>query len=120
MFSKSISDIPYELLNFLSCITRGLFLPVISSGYRSTLTGSQRQRLGIARGMFTQPHLLVLDGASISESIRHLRGSTTVIMIAHRLSSVRDADMVIYLSGGKNVAARLFDEVRNSAPDFDH
>ncbi len=94
------------------------------------ISGGQRQRLGIARAMFTRPHLLVLDEAtssldseteaSISEAINSLRGSTTVVMIAHRLSTVRSADIVVYLSEGKIMAIGTFEEVRNNVPDFDH
>lgn len=93
------------------------------------MSGGQRQRLGIARAMFTRPHLLVLDEAtssldgeteaSISEAIHALRGTTTVVMIAHRLSTVRNADLVVYLSEGKVVATGTFEEVRRAVPDFD-
>ena len=93
------------------------------------ISGGQRQRLGIARAMFTRPHLLVLDEATssldggteanISDAIHALRGSTTVVMIAHRLSTVRDADIVIYLSEGTVKAIGNFDEVRMVVPDFD-
>lgn len=94
------------------------------------ISGGQRQRLGIARAMFTRPHLLVLDEAtssldgeteaSISEAIHDLRGSTTVVMIAHRLSTVRNADIVVYLSEGRIKATGTFEEVRTAVPDFDH
>ena len=99
-------------------------------GERGTkISGGQRQRLGIARAMFTKPALLVLDEATsaldgetelrVSDAIRNLRGSTTVILIAHRLSTVRDADKVIYMADGRIIASGTFDEVRKQVPDFD-
>ena len=99
-------------------------------GERGTnMSGGQRQRLGIARAMFTRPYILILDEttssldgeteANISEAIRALRGSTTVVMIAHRLSTVRNVDIVVYLTEGKIVAKGTFEEVRNAVSDFD-
>jgi len=116
-----------HLDEFVADLPEGLDTQVGERG--AQLSGGQRQRLGIARAMFTCPHLLVLDEATssldgetesnISEAINTLKGSTTVVMIAHRLSTVRNADMVVYLSDGQILAKGTFQQVRESVPDFD-
>jgi ABC-type multidrug transport system fused ATPase/permease subunit len=93
------------------------------------LSGGQRQRLGIARALTTSPQLLVLDEATssldseteteLTESIQALKGSSTIIMIAHRLSTVRQADKVVYLNEGRIQAIGTFEEVRSQVPNFD-
>ena len=100
------------------------------TGDRGTqISGGQRQRLGIARAMFTKPKILVLDEATsaldgetesnISESIKLLKGGVTVIMIAHRLSTVKHCDEVVYMENGEIISAGTFDEVRKQVPNFD-
>lgn len=116
-----------HLEEFVMSLPEGIETQVGERGAK--ISGGQRQRLGIARAMFTRPHLLVLDEAtssldgeteaSISEAIHSLRGSTTVVLIAHRLSTVRNVDTVVYLSNGKVLASGTFDEVRQAVPDFD-
>jgi ATP-binding cassette subfamily C protein len=93
---------------------------------QDNLSGGQIQRLGLARALYTQPKLIVLDEAtsaldaeseaSISESIRNIGADTTVIVIAHRLSTVQTADQVHVIDDGKLVASGTFKELRNSVP----
>lgn len=99
-------------------------------GERGTkLSGGQRQRLGIARALFTKPKLIIFDEATssldgqteseISNSILELKGDVTLIVIAHRLSTVKSADKVVYLEHGEVRSVGTFDEVRSAVPDFD-
>ena len=93
------------------------------------LSGGQRQRLGIARALFTKPKLIVLDEATsaldgqtefdISEAIFSLRGKVTILLIAHRLSTVKHADKIVYMEQGKILAIGTFNEVRNQISNFD-
>ena len=116
-----------QLTSFVKNLPHGLETKVGQSG--GFISGGQKQRIGVARAMFTKPLLLVLDEATssldseteaaLSEAIQSLRGSTTVIMIAHRLSTVREADMVVYMDDGKILAFGKFDYVRSQIADFD-
>lgn len=90
------------------------------------LSGGQRQRLGIARALYTRPRLVVLDEAtsaldaetesSIAGTIRALEGEVTTVIIAHRLSTVRDVDQLVYLDSGRVISAGSFEEVRAQVP----
>ena len=116
-----------QLEDFVKSLPEGLDSEVGQRGTR--ISGGQRQRLGIARAMFTRPKLLVLDEATssldgqteadISAAIQGLHGSVTIVMIAHRLSTVLHADQVIYMSEGRILSQGTFNEVRAAVPDFD-
>jgi ABC-type multidrug transport system fused ATPase/permease subunit len=115
-----------QLADFVRDLPLGLETQVGERGTK--ISGGQRQRLGIARAMFTKPKLLVLDEATssldglteadISGAIEALHGKVTVVLIAHRLSTVRNSNQVIYMSDGQIIARGSFEEVRTEVPDF--
>ena len=116
-----------QLAEFIRELPEGLDTPVGDRGTK--LSGGQRQRLGIARAMFTKPKLLVLDEAtssldgtteaSISEAVHNLKGGVTIVMIAHRLSTVKESDVIHYLAKGRLEMSGTFDELRRNIPEFD-
>jgi ABC-type multidrug transport system fused ATPase/permease subunit len=116
-----------HLREFVEGLPQGLQTQVGDRG--TNLSGGQRQRLGIARAMVSKPKLIVLDEATsaldgqteadISETLLNLPEEVTVVMIAHRLSSVRNSDQVVYMDAGKIVAIGKFESVRAQVVDFD-
>jgi ABC-type multidrug transport system fused ATPase/permease subunit len=117
-----------QLDDFVLSLPNGLNTQVGERG--AMISGGQRQRLGIARALYTKPNLLVLDEATsaldsdtelkISKSINDIKRNATVVMIAHRLSTALNADLVVYMDSGQILALGNFQQVRAQISDFDH
>ena len=116
-----------QLRDFVESLPEGIDSSVGTRGTK--LSGGQRQRLGIARGVFTRPLILVLDESTsaldvqteqeVSKAIAEIPYPVTKLIIAHRLSTVQNADQVIYLQDGAILATGKFDEIRQKVPNFD-
>jgi len=116
-----------QLSDLVEALPSGLDSILEENG--GSLSGGQRQRMGIARALYTQPSVIVFDEATsaldaeteslVGEAILNLKESSTIIIIAHRLSTAKNADVVCYLESGKVIAIGTFPEVRKSVPQFE-
>ena len=116
-----------HLADMLRAEREGLDTVVGEHGVR--LSGGQRQRLGLARALYTRPRLMVLDEATsaldaeteraVSDALQELEGDVTLVIVAHRLATIRHCTKVVYIEAGRIEAMGSFEHVRSVQPNFD-
>lgn len=115
-----------QLAEFIESRSEGYGAYVGERGVR--LSGGQRQRIGIARALYKQASVLVLDEAtsaldnvteqSVMDAIENLDRGLTILLIAHRLTTVRRCDTIVELDRGHVVAQGTYDELLQSSSSF--
>jgi ATP-binding cassette subfamily C protein len=115
-----------HLTEFVKTLPDGLYANL--SGIGSRVSGGEKQRIALARALYLQPELLVIDEGtsaldatsekSITDFLISLSGKVTVILIAHRLPSIKGADDVYFLDSGAIKGHGSFTELQQDVPEF--
>jgi ABC-type multidrug transport system fused ATPase/permease subunit len=116
-----------QILDFIENeLSDGFQTAVGERGVR--LSGGQRQRIGIARALYHQPQILVMDEATsaldnitekqITRAIDELKGGRTIVMIAHRLTTVQNCDLIYLMKNGEIIDRGTYDELVSQNEEF--
>ncbi len=115
-----------QLYDFIMSKSEGMNLEI---GTKTDLSQGQKQRIMIARALYKNPEILILDEATssldveveneITQMLKKMKREKTIIAIAHRLSTLKFCDRLIYLKDGEIVDSGAFKELSEKYPDFE-